>query len=61
MKAVIQRVRGAQVEVEGRVVGACEGGLFVLLGVVQGDAQEDAAILAKKLYSFGYLKMKMTR
>ncbi len=49
MKAVIQRVRGAQVEVEGRVVGACEGGLFVLLGVVQGDAQEDAAILAKKI------------
>lgn len=49
MRAVIQRVRAAQVEVEGRVVGACEGGLFVLLGVMQEDTREDAEILAKKI------------
>jgi D-tyrosyl-tRNA(Tyr) deacylase len=49
MKAVIQRVRCAQVEVDGRVMGACSGGFLVLLGVVREDTREDAQILAKKI------------
>lgn len=49
MKAVIQRVREASVTVDGRVVGQIGSGLAVLLGVVQGDTQVQADILAKKI------------
>ena len=49
MKAVIQRVREASVTVDGRVVGLIGSGLAVLLGVVQGDTQAQADILAKKI------------
>ena len=49
MKAVIQRVREASVTVDGRVVGQIGSGLAVLLGVVQGDTQAQADILAKKI------------
>lgn len=49
MKAVIQRVREASVTVDGRVVGQIGLGLAVLLGVVQGDTQVQADILAKKI------------
>ena len=48
MKAVLQRVSSARVEVDGEIVGACGKGLFVLLGVVTGDTEEDARTLAKK-------------
>lgn len=49
MKAVIQRMREASVTVDGRVVGQIGSGLAVLLGVVQGDTQVQADILAKKI------------
>ncbi len=49
MKAVIQRVTSAAVEVEGRVVGRVELGLLVLLGVAKGDGETDCRILADKL------------
>lgn len=48
MKAVIQRVNFANVEVEGEVVGSCKMGLMVLFGAADGDTEEDAEILAKK-------------
>jgi D-tyrosyl-tRNA(Tyr) deacylase len=48
MRAVIQRVTEARVEVAGEVVGAIGTGLLVLLGVAQGDAAADAAYLAEK-------------
>ncbi len=38
MRAVLQRVQRASVEVDGEVVGAIEGGLLILLGVGHGDA-----------------------
>ena len=38
MKAVIQRVTRASVEVEGQVVGRIDVGLLVLLGVAKGDS-----------------------
>lgn len=48
MRAVLQRVRSARVEVAGEVVGAIGGGLLVLLGVAQGDQIQQARTLAKK-------------
>ena len=48
MIAVLQRVAGASVRVEGETVGACEKGLCVLLGVAKGDTEADADALAAK-------------
>ncbi len=48
MKAVIQRVKKADVSVDGSVIGEIEKGLLVLLGVYEDDTQEDTEILAKK-------------
>lgn len=48
MRAVLQRVRSARVEVAGEVVGEIGGGLLVLLGVAQGDQLQQARTLAKK-------------
>jgi D-aminoacyl-tRNA deacylase len=48
MRAVVQRVRSARVEVAGEVVGAIERGLLVYLGFGKGDTAEDRAwVLAK--------------
>lgn len=49
MKAVIQRVAQASVEVEGRTVGSCQKGLLVLLGVAREDTERDAELLCKKI------------
>ena len=49
MRAVIQRVTKASVEVEGKIVGAIENGFMVLLGVTHEDGEEDAKWLATKL------------
>jgi D-tyrosyl-tRNA(Tyr) deacylase len=49
MRAVVQRVARAQVSVEGAVVGRVGRGLAVLLGVAQGDGEEDARLLADKV------------
>jgi D-tyrosyl-tRNA(Tyr) deacylase len=48
MRAVIQRVSEASVEVEGQIVGRTGMGLLVLLGVGQGDGAEEARLLAEK-------------
>ena len=49
MKAVIQRVSQAHVDIDGVTVGACGRGYMILLGVAQGDTAEDAALLAAKI------------
>jgi D-aminoacyl-tRNA deacylase len=49
MRAVVQRVSRASVEVEEREVGQIGLGFLVLLGVARGDAESDAAWLADKL------------
>ncbi len=49
MKAVIQRVSEASVNVEGEVVGEIEQGLVVLLGVNEKDEEADADYLAEKI------------
>ncbi|MEI8306560.1 MAG: D-aminoacyl-tRNA deacylase [Chloroflexales bacterium] len=48
MRAIIQRVSQASVEVEGRIVGSIGAGLLVLLGVGQGDTTAEADLLAEK-------------
>ncbi|MEM7096617.1 MAG: D-aminoacyl-tRNA deacylase [Pseudomonadota bacterium] len=48
MKALLQRVSRAAVEVEGRTVGEIDRGLLVFLGVEQGDTSEQADWLIDK-------------
>ncbi|MET8864429.1 D-aminoacyl-tRNA deacylase [Nonomuraea sp. NPDC004580] len=56
MRAVVQRVRSASVEVEGRTVGAvAEPGLLVLVGVTHTDTRAEAAKLAAKLWGLRLL------
>ena len=49
MRAVVQRVREADVTVEGSVTGAIERGLMVLLGFEYGDDESDARYMADKI------------
>ena len=49
MKAVLQRVRRASVVADGAPAGSIGEGLFILLGVIRGDSDEDARRLAEKI------------
>ncbi len=49
MRACIQRVRRAQVTVEGTVHGKIGPGMLVLLGVADGDTAKQAEQLARKI------------
>ena len=49
MRAVIQRVSGASVKVDGRVTGEIQLGLLVLVGIEDSDAQEDLEWLSSKI------------
>ena len=49
MRAVLQRVSRASVEVDGNCVGRIEQGWLVLLGVAQEDGQADADWIAEKV------------
>ncbi len=49
MRAVLQRVSRASVEVDGRCVGRIGPGWLVLLGVERGDTEADAAWIADKV------------
>jgi len=51
MRLVIQRVREARVEVDGRPTGSIAQGLLVLVAVARTDTQADADYLAEKLLS----------
>ena len=48
MKIVLQRVKSASVEVDGRIVGRIGRGVCLLVGVEQGDNQETVRYLAQK-------------
>jgi D-tyrosyl-tRNA(Tyr) deacylase len=64
MKAVLQRVTRASVEVDGTIVGRIGIGLVVLLGVARGDGEPDAQYIADKVHSlriFGDEAGKMNR
>ncbi|HLZ68275.1 MAG TPA: D-aminoacyl-tRNA deacylase [Dehalococcoidia bacterium] len=49
MRAVLQRVERASVEVDGREIAAIGPGMLVLLGVAAGDSEADAEWTARKL------------
>lgn len=49
MKAVVQRVSKANVEVEGKIVGEIGPGLVILLGIAGDDEEADADYLAEKI------------
>jgi D-aminoacyl-tRNA deacylase len=51
LRAVVQRVRGAEVRVDDAIVGAIDGvGLCVLVGVGRDDTEVEAAAMADKLW-----------
>ena len=49
MRAVVQRVTNADVKIDGRVNGKLDDGLLVLLGVGNGDTEEDMKYIADKI------------
>ena len=49
MIAVIQRVNSATVYADGEISGSIGRGLYILLGVEQGDTASDATALAEKI------------
>ena len=49
MRALLQRVSGASVTVDNKVISQIGKGLVVLLGIGHGDGEEQAAFLAEKI------------
>ena len=49
MKFVVQRVKNAQVDIEGKTVGKIDKGFMVLIGITHTDTKEVADYLVKKL------------
>ncbi|MDP2730708.1 MAG: D-aminoacyl-tRNA deacylase [Dehalococcoidales bacterium] len=49
MKALIQRVSGASVSVDGEMVGRIDRGMVVFVGIAKADTEEDARYLVKKI------------
>ena len=49
MRAVVQRVKSSKVEVSGKVVSEIGFGLNVLLGICEGDTEDDIKYLKDKI------------
>lgn len=49
MKAVIQRVKHSSVTVDGELISKINNGFMILLGVMDGDTEEDANKIVKKI------------
>ncbi|WP_299816115.1 D-aminoacyl-tRNA deacylase [uncultured Jannaschia sp.] len=49
MKAVVQRVAEARVEIDGEVVGRCGRGLMILVCAMGGDTEANAEALAARI------------
>src|SRR5512145_3049040 len=49
MRAVVQRVKEARVEIEGKVVGEISKGLLVFLGVGEKDTEKECEYMANKI------------
>ncbi len=49
MRAVIQRVKRAQVAIEGKIESSVEAGLLVFVGIEDSDSREDAEWIARKI------------
>lgn len=52
MKALLQRVSDASVNVDGNCIGQIKQGLVVLLGIDKGDSEESARRLAEKVINY---------
>jgi len=48
MRIVLQRVKEARVDVDGRTVGRVGRGIALLVGIERGDGEADAELLARK-------------
>ncbi|HBC86597.1 MAG TPA: D-tyrosyl-tRNA(Tyr) deacylase [Lentisphaeria bacterium] len=48
MRAIIQRVDSASVEIEGNMAGSIGRGFMILLGITHADTDKDALFLADK-------------
>ena len=48
MRLVLQRVKEARVDVDGKTVGSISNGLLILLGVASSDTRKDVDYLADK-------------
>ena len=49
MKLVVQRVKKAEVKVDGNIIGKIDKGFLVLIGIKVGDTKEQADYLVKKV------------
>lgn len=49
MRAVVQRVRHAQVHVDGALIGECGPGVMILVCAMQGDTTDNADALVDKI------------
>jgi D-tyrosyl-tRNA(Tyr) deacylase len=56
VRAVVQRVTRASVEVDGETVGAIGTGLLVLIGVTHQDGPSQAQALARKIHGLRILR-----
>ena len=62
MRAVIQRANGAQVSVDGEVLGGFDGpGIVLLVGVTHDDDTTRAAALADKVYGLRIFEHRHAR
>ena len=52
MKVLIQRVKKARVDVEGKTVGQIKQGLLAFIGVEKNDSKDSAVRMLKKLLSY---------
>jgi D-tyrosyl-tRNA(Tyr) deacylase len=49
MRAVVQRVKNARVEISGKIIGETGKGLLIFLGVGDEDSEKDCEYLADKI------------
>lgn len=63
MRLLIQRVKSAEVKVAktGEITGKIGIGLFVLIGVKEGDSEKDAEFLAEKLAKLRVMSLDSAR
>jgi len=58
MRAVVQRVKKASVEIRGKKKAGIKAGLLVLLGVETGDSQKEAEALVDKIINLRIFESK---